>query len=164
VGEVPSVTGSKGNVVIDEVVTKVGRFRDKHLSADTDVGLGSRIGRALRQLGPDLAQMITADEDTAGLFDRAFGEWLIQPTVFDMLEYRFQADLGAHVAAAFQKLRRSSERVPELDLLERVFHRRGRPLSAGAARIQRLGLPELESRSPNRSAVPRHAQACEPGP
>jgi hypothetical protein len=65
--------------------------------------------------------MITADEDTAGLLDRAFGEWLIQPTVFDMLEYRFQADLGAHVAAAFQKLRRSSERVPELDLLERVF-------------------------------------------
>ena len=65
----------------------------------------------------------------AGLFDRAFGEWLIQPTVFDMLEYRFPQSVGEHAQGAFRRVRERCHASPDLDLLERTFaHAAGRSM------------------------------------
>jgi hypothetical protein len=87
------------------------------------------IGRALARLAPDLAAAITNDEDAAGLFDRAFGEWLIQPTVFDMLEYRFPNDVGERAQGAFRRVRERCHESPDLDLLDRTFaHAAGRSM------------------------------------
>lgn len=113
--------GGSRNPFVDEVVTKVHRFSHAYLPKERDGSRGSVIGYALAQLAPDLATALTYDEDAAGLFDRAFGEWLVTPTVFDMLEYRFPRDAGVHVSAAFGRIRDRCRPSPELDLLERIF-------------------------------------------
>lgn len=55
-------------------------------------------------LAVELAEAIHADEDFAGLLDEAFGDWLVQPTVYDLLEYRLREDLGTRVLRAFDRL------------------------------------------------------------
>jgi hypothetical protein len=113
--------GGMHNPFIGELITKVDRFRDRHLPTTVDGSVGSMIGNALARLGPDLATTITSDEDAAGMFDLAFGEWLIQPTVFDMLEYRFPDNVGKHAESAFRRVRDRCQQSPELDFLERTF-------------------------------------------
>ena len=43
------------------------------------------------------------DEDFAGLLDRVIGDWLVLPTIYDMLEYRVPDHVGP---AAIEALRR----------------------------------------------------------
>jgi hypothetical protein len=113
--------GGSRNPFVDEMITKVHRFTRAYLPKERDGSTGSAIGYALGRLGPDLADALTYDEDAAGLFDRAFGDWLVTPTVFDMLEYRFPRDAGVHVSAALGRVRDRCRPSPELDLLERIF-------------------------------------------
>jgi len=140
--------GGTRNPFVGELITNVDRFRDRHLPTTPDGSAGSMIGRALARLAPDLAAAITNDEDAAGLFDRAFGEWLIQPTVFDMLEYRFPNDVGERAQGAFRRVRERCHESPDLDLLERTFaHAAGRSmrelLGHGEAREVQVHTPEL---------------------
>lgn len=37
--------------------------------------------------GRTIAEALLADEDFSGLLNRAIGDWLVLPTVFEMLEY-----------------------------------------------------------------------------
>jgi hypothetical protein len=113
--------GGSRNPLVDDVITKVQRFTDAHLPKRRDGSTGSTIAYALAQLGPDLATALTYDEDVAGLFDRAFGDWLVTPTVFDMLEYRFPPDASDHVSAAFGRIRERCRPSPELEVLKRIF-------------------------------------------
>ena len=113
--------GGSRNPFVDDVVTKVHRFSHAYLPKERTGSTGSAIGYALARLGPDLAAALTYDEEAAGLFDRAFGDWLVTPTVFDMLEYRFPRDGSVHVSAAFGRIRSHCRLGPELDLLERIF-------------------------------------------
>jgi hypothetical protein len=113
--------GGTRNAFVDDVVTKVHRFTHAYLPKKRNGSTGSTIGYALARLGPDLAAALTYDEEAAGLFDRAFGDWLVTPTVFDMLEYRFPRDAGVHVSAAFGRIRDRCRPSQELDLLERIF-------------------------------------------
>jgi len=126
--EIDAVGGTR-NPLVGELISNVDRFRDRHLPTTPDGSPGSMIGSALARLAPDLAAAITNDEDAAGLFDRAFGEWLIQPTVFDMLEYRFPPNVGELAQGAFRRVRERRHQSPELDLLERTFaHAAGRSM------------------------------------
>ena len=138
--------GGMHNPFVGELITNVDRFRDRHLPTTPDGSTGSMIGSALARLAPDLAAAITTDEDAAGLFDRAFGEWLIQPTVFDMLEYRFPQSVGEHAQGAFRRVRERCHASPDLDLLERTFAH-----AAGRSMRELLGHRE-----------PREARADEP--
>jgi hypothetical protein len=113
--------GGSRNVLVDEMIATVGHFRDRHLPTAPDGSVGSTIAGALQRLGPDLATVLTRDEDAAGLFDRALGEWLIQPTVFDMLEYRFPDDIGTRMAAALALVRAARGQSSDLEVLERAF-------------------------------------------
>ena len=117
----PAATGGASNALVGELITKVDRFRDTYLQPQSGSGAGAALGAALQRLGPDLAHAITRDEDVTGLLDRAFGEWLIQPTVFDMLEYRFSSDTAESAAAAFRRMRDVCKNLQDLDLLTRVF-------------------------------------------
>jgi hypothetical protein len=133
--EVDAAGGAR-NPFVGELITKVDRFRDHHLPTRRDGSTGAEIGSALARLGPDLAATIACDEDAAGLFDLAFGEWLIQPTVFDMLEYRFPETVGVQAAAAFRRVR-VRRQSPDLDLLERIFS-----TAAGRSMREILGVGE----------------------
>jgi len=113
--------GGSRNSFVDELIGTVSRFRDQHLPPEPDGSVGLAIGGALQRLAPDLAFAISSDEDAAGHLDRAFGEWLVQPTVFDMLEYRFSDDVGVHVSAALDRMREICPGTSELSLLEQMF-------------------------------------------
>jgi len=144
--------GGSRNPFVDDVVTKVHRFTEAYLPKKRDGSTGSMIGSALARLGPDLAAALTYDEDAAGLFDRAFGDWLVTPTVFDMLEYRFPRDAGEHVSAAFGRIRDRCRPSPELDVLERIF-------SAAAGRSMREVLARSGDSQDDCVAVPAEVAA-----
>lgn len=141
--------GGSRNPFVDDVITKVHRFTEAYLPQKRDGSTGSAIGQALALLGPDLSAAITYDEDAAGLLDRAFGDWLVTPTVFDMLEYRFPQDAADHMKAAFGRMRERCEHRPELDRLERIFSE-----AAGRSMREVLGNPAGSHRDyrPERAA------------
>jgi hypothetical protein len=75
----------------------------------------------MQRSGFDLAWAIANDEDAAGLLERAFGDWLLQPTVFDMLEYRFPEDIGERTGRAFQRVEDCSAEGADLEPLRNAF-------------------------------------------
>jgi hypothetical protein len=93
-------------------VANVDRFRERYLPDTADGRVAGALGSTLQLLATDLAEAIYGDEDFAGLLDEAFGEWLIQPTMYDMLEYRLPEDFGQRVLKAFDRLK---EHRPEVE-------------------------------------------------
>ena len=86
------------------------RFRRTHLTAQPNGRVSGAVGTLLEELARPLAEDIANDEDFAGLLDQAFGDWLVSPTVSDLLEYELPPDFGLHVARAVDHfLRRHPE-------------------------------------------------------
>ena len=86
-------------------VANVDRFRERYLPDTADGRVAGALGSTLQLLATELSEAIYEDEDFAGLLDEAFGEWLIQPTMYDMLEYRLPEDFGQRVLKAFDRLK-----------------------------------------------------------
>jgi hypothetical protein len=116
-----SDVGGAHNAYVDELITTFERFRDRYLPVHPDGSLGSDIGAALARLGPALATAMHCDEDAAGLFDLAFGEWLIQPTIYQLLEYRFPDSVGQYASAALQRIGDGGRLGRDVRFLEEVF-------------------------------------------
>lgn len=105
------------NALVEAMVEKVDRFRHRHLADERDGRIAGAFGVLLHQLASELAEGAHDDEDFAGLLDQAFGDWLVLPTVYDMLEYRIPEQLGPTAIAAFRRLgRRSRKRSDGHDL------------------------------------------------
>ncbi|MFT3953290.1 MAG: hypothetical protein QM722_02440 [Piscinibacter sp.] len=105
------------NALVEAMVEKVDRFRDRHLADAQDGRVAGAFGTMLHQLASELAEGAHDDEDFAGLLDQAFGDWLVLPTVYDMLEYRIPEQLGPTAIAAFRRLgRRTHKRSERHDL------------------------------------------------
>lgn len=86
------------------------RFRRTHLTAQPNGRVSGAVGTLLEELATPLAEDIANDEDFAGLLDQAFGDWLVSPTVSDLLEYELPRDFGLRVARAVDHfLRRHPE-------------------------------------------------------
>jgi hypothetical protein len=86
------------------------RFRRVHLAAEPNGRVSGAVGALLQELGAPLAEDIAHDEDFAGLLDQAFGDWLVSPSVDDLLEYELPRDFGLRVARAVDHfLRRHPE-------------------------------------------------------
>ena len=63
------------------------------------------------------------DEDFAGLLDRAFGNWLVQPTLFDMLEYKIKDQEVLAATEALQRFCSKRELPQDLRWLEKILPR-----------------------------------------
>ena len=96
------------------MVRKMDRFRHRYLPDTADEGVADALGRTLQLLAIDLAEAIYGDEDFAGLLDEAIGDWLILPTIYDMLEYRLPDDFGQRVLKALDCLQ---EQRPEVEVV-----------------------------------------------
>lgn len=101
------------NALVEEMVEKVDRFRDRYLADSRDGRVAGAFGMLLHQLASELAEGTHDDEDFAGQLDQAFGDWLALPTVYDMLEYRIPDQLGPTAIAAFRRLGRRSRKHDE---------------------------------------------------
>jgi hypothetical protein len=96
--------GEHTNALVKEMVDKVDRFRHRYLPDEKNGRVSGAMGTLLHRLAADLAEALYQDEDFAGLLDRAFGDWLVLPTVYDMLEYRIPDHLGPSATEAFRRL------------------------------------------------------------
>lgn len=99
-------TGVK-NALVAAATKTVDRFRHDFLSGETGA-FGSVVGRTLDLLAAELADALYGDHDVAGLLDAAFGDWLIEPTVYDMLEYELPGTFGTLVIKALEHLPEAS--------------------------------------------------------
>lgn len=125
-----SVAGSGGggsaghaNALVEAMVEKVDHFRDRYLADDLDGRVAGALGALLHRLASHLAESSHHDDDFAGLLDRAFGDWLVQPTVYDMLEYRIPDHLGPTAIDAFRRLQRSNGPKQDLGWFEAALSR-----------------------------------------
>jgi len=82
----------------------VRKFRMKYLLRAANGTLGSAIEQMFQVLAPELSEGISFDDDFAGLLDLAIGDLLVQPTVFDMLEYKLPNDFAEQLSKAFRRL------------------------------------------------------------
>jgi hypothetical protein len=103
-----SLSAASGTGLLPELTKNVERFRHTYLPAEAE-SEGSLLGN-LRLLVGDLAQALYEDEDFAGLVDEAIGDWLVQPTIYDMLEYPLPNEFPARVMRAVEHLQ---QRVPD---------------------------------------------------
>ena len=117
--------GGTSNSLVAEQLETMRRFRHGYLGTEAEGTAGQAVGAALRRLAPALATAITNDEDAAGLLERAFGGWLVQPTVFDLLEYRFSDEASDTISAAFGRLQRLGADTSDLEVVAGVFLRAG---------------------------------------
>ena len=83
-----------------DLKSNIERFRRTHLAAEPNGRVSGAVGSLLEELATPLAEDIARDEDFAGLLDLAFGDWLVSPTVSDLLEYELPRDFGLRVARA----------------------------------------------------------------
>ena len=109
-----SLAEDSGRGLVHEMVRKMDRFRHRYLPDTADEGVADALGRTLQLLAIDLAEAIYGDEDFAGLLDEAIGDWLILPTIYDMLEYRLPDDFGQRVLKALDCLQ---EQRPEVEVV-----------------------------------------------
>ena len=89
----PSGIAAHTNALVQELVEKTERFRHRYFSEGPN-DRADALGSFLRGNAPDLAEALHQDEEFAGLMDRAFGDWLVLPTIYDMLEYRIPDQAG----------------------------------------------------------------------
>ncbi len=113
------------NALVARQAEIVDTLRHGHLGRDVEGSAGQAVDAALHRIAPALATAITTDEDAAGLLERAFGEWLVQPSVFDMLEYRFEEQSLFAMTAAFERLERLGADPHDLEVLSGIFRRAG---------------------------------------
>jgi hypothetical protein len=117
--------GGTSNVLVTEQIETMKRFRHGYLGTEAEGTVGQTVGAALHRLAPALATAITNDDDAAGLLERAFGEWLLQPTVFDLLEYRFSDQASGMMSHAFRRLQQLGANASDLEEVVGLFLRAG---------------------------------------
>ena len=110
--------------ILDSVrlTANIAKFRARHLKAAASTSVGGALEHMFQSLGSELAEGLTLDEDFAGLIDLAFGDWLIQPTVFDMLEYQLPDDFSERLGRAFERFRHLNPNVSGYEWLLPAFH------------------------------------------
>jgi hypothetical protein len=138
--------GASNSLVAEQVET-MRRFRHSYLGTEAEGTAGQMVGAALHRLAPALATAITNDEDAAGLLERAFGGWLVQPTVFDLLEYRFSDEASTTISDAFGRLQRLGADTSDLEVVAGIF------LRAGGRSVRQLvtdRAPKEQRRHPRR--------------
>ena len=119
-------------VPVADLKRNVERFRRTHLAAEPNGRVSGVVGALLEELAAPLADDIATDDDFAVLLDQAFGDWLVRPTVSDLLEYELPRDFGFRVARAVDHFLR---RHPEA---QRIHVPRGLVVALGGSSVREL--------------------------
>lgn len=104
--------------LISTLEANLSRFRVRYLTRSADGTSGAELERILRHLSYELSEGLHSDDDFAGLMDAAIGDWLVQPTVYDLLEYRLPDDFEQRLGSALERLR---EVHPDAEGLDRLL-------------------------------------------
>ncbi|MGW6574041.1 hypothetical protein ACWGAN_17915 [Streptomyces sp. NPDC054945] len=117
-----TVRGQADRAAVEEHTLKFDRFRARYLSPRGEGFLSGALGALLDdEFGKAIASAVLTDDEFAGLLNRAIGPWLVQPTAFDMLEFRLPDRFLPDLRAAFARLDQIDPDIVELRWLEDVF-------------------------------------------
>lgn len=97
-------TPHHSNALVQAMTDKANRFREVYLRGAGDGRLAGIIDATMHHMAPHLAETLYRDEEFAGLLDRVIGDWLVLPTLFDMLEYRIPEDVGPAAIKALERV------------------------------------------------------------
>jgi hypothetical protein len=97
--------GEVENAVSGAFSKNILTFRTAYFKGASEGSVGGALERMFQGLAHELSEALALDEDFAGLMDLALGDWLVQPTVFDMLEYKLPQDFEGRLGRAFDRLR-----------------------------------------------------------
>jgi hypothetical protein len=86
------------------IIKVIKRFRRRYLQAAAEGSFGNALEQMFQALAPEFAEAIALDDDFAGLMDHALGDLLVQPSVYDMLEYQPPEDFVERLGRAFERL------------------------------------------------------------
>ena len=81
------------------------RFRSRYLKHGDHGSVAGSLEQMFQVLAHELSEDLHLDDDFGGLMDIALGDWLLQPTVFDLLEYRLPDDFAELLDRAFARFR-----------------------------------------------------------
>ena len=96
-------------------------FRTRYLACAAEGTSAAALERVLRHLSYELSEGLHSDDDFAGLMDAAIGDWLVQPTVYDLLEYRLPDDFEQRLGRALDRLRECNPDVPDIERFAEPF-------------------------------------------
>jgi hypothetical protein len=81
------------------------KFGSRYLGTETEGKVAGALKSTFKDLAIDFAEAHALDADFAGLLDLAVGDWLVQPTLFDLLEYQLPDDFDARLGRALDRFR-----------------------------------------------------------
>ncbi|MBT2546600.1 hypothetical protein J7E99_39610 [Streptomyces sp. ISL-44] len=90
--------------LVDDHVDKFERFRVGYILPGEGILSGAFELLLQGERGAAIADSLLVDDDFAGLVNRAIGPWVIQPNIFEMLDYRIPAGFTGNLLAAFARL------------------------------------------------------------
>ncbi|MGV9277766.1 hypothetical protein [Streptomyces griseosporeus] len=108
--------------LVDDHVDKLERFRAGYIRSG-DGRLSDAVGLLLQgECGAVIADSLLVDDDFAGLVNRSIGPWVIQPNIFEMLDYRIPEGFTGNLLAAFARLNHIRPGAVDLSWWERALH------------------------------------------
>ncbi|MEU4490052.1 hypothetical protein AB0H94_35130 [Streptomyces purpurascens] len=117
-----TVRGQTDRAAVEMHTLKFDRFRARYLSPRGEGFLSGALGALLDdEFGKAIASALLTDDEFAGLLNRAIGPWVVQPTAFDMLEFKLSDRFLPDLRAAFARLDQIEPDTVELRWLEDVF-------------------------------------------
>jgi len=81
------------------------KFRSRYLKNGDHGSVAGSLENMFHVLANELSEDLHLDDDFGGLMDIALGDWLVQPTVFDLLEYRLPDNFAELLDCAFARFR-----------------------------------------------------------
>jgi hypothetical protein len=123
------------------VAKNLKRFRVRYLQHAAEGSVGKALEQMFQALAAEFAEGLALDDDFAGLMDCALGDLLVQPTVYDMLEYQPPEDFADRLGRAFDRLRTLNPDASGFEWVAPVFR------GCGGTRLREL----LARRAPPRA-------------
>lgn len=143
-----SSLGKPSLTVADALSKNLKKFRFKYLQSDVAGGVAGGLEQMFQSLASELSESLALDEDFAGLMDLALGDWLVQPTVFDLLEYRLPDDFAERLGRAFDRFHALHPKTTGYEWVVPAFK------DCGGARLRDvLARPGPKVRKPKREAA-----------
>ena len=120
-----AMASAESSLIVKGQIDNFERFRAKHLTGCRKGSMGASLEHELTRSGFKLSMAVANDDDAAGLLDLALGDWFIQPTVFDMLEYVWPKDILDRMGQALDHINRCNHGETEPSKLHELFRDAG---------------------------------------
>lgn len=97
------------------------KFRARYVRKAPKDSVGGALEDLFQSMAAEFSEGLALDDDFAGLIDVALGNWLVQPSVFDMLEYKLPTEIGDNLMRAFERLKEFNPHLTGFEWIRYAF-------------------------------------------